>query len=611
MAVIRIPAFGGMIPRLGSRLLPDTAAVEAVNCKLWSKEARPWNALLTANEPSKTGTIKSIYLFGTSPQYWLHWNEDVDVARAPIAGDTTERTYFTGTDAPRVTNATLVNTGAGTDYPKDSYLLGVPIPAAAITAALGAGGSGTPRAVRYVYTYVTGMGEEGPPAAASNEVTALPGQTVNLSGMSVAPAGDYNITAKRIYRLNTGSSDSVYQFLAEVAIGTTTYADSTLDQNLGEALETAAWIAPPSGMKGIIALPNGILAGFVDNIVCFCEPYYPHAWPVAYQVTLDFPIVAIGAYGTSVVAATVANPYVIYGSTPGAMQASKIPEFHGCVSKRGLVSLRSGVVFPTSNGLVLVNNPNAATKITEAIMSRDEWQALYPDTIVAAVHDGRYFAWYETGLVNGVMTGGGFVLDPDNIGAGITKLNFLARAAHTDHETGKLYVLTDSSGTNLIRQWEGSTSKLDLDWKSKPFVLREPVNMAFARVSADFSQNLTADESAACESERSTALSTNQATIDAGDILGAVGDAPIGEYELAGDNLVDVPSCDPSQSMAFTLYAADEQGVMVERLSKTITSNRAFSLPRGYESTEFQVRAVGQIPIKEIALATSEEELHG
>ena len=48
-------------------------------------------------------------------------------------------------------------------------------------------------------------------------------------------------------------------------------------------------------MKGLIALPNGVFAGFTGKRICFSEPFLPHAWPVAYRITLEEEIVSIAA----------------------------------------------------------------------------------------------------------------------------------------------------------------------------------------------------------------------------------------------------------------------------------------------------------------------------
>ena len=43
------------------------------------------------------------------------------------------------------------------------------------------------------------------------------------------------------------------------------------------------------------AVANGVFAGFTGKRFCLSEPYLPHAWPIAYRITLEEDIVAIGA----------------------------------------------------------------------------------------------------------------------------------------------------------------------------------------------------------------------------------------------------------------------------------------------------------------------------
>src|SRR4030065_637205 len=61
MASIAISNFVGEMPRASTRLLPENAAQVATNCKLWSRELRPWRDFSTVNNPIKTGPIKTIY----------------------------------------------------------------------------------------------------------------------------------------------------------------------------------------------------------------------------------------------------------------------------------------------------------------------------------------------------------------------------------------------------------------------------------------------------------------------------------------------------------------------------------------------------------------------
>lgn len=137
--------FIGEAPRIAPELLPDNAAQVADECRFLSGNLQAWYDWSTVTGIVKNGYINTVYLM--NGQYWLHWTDDeldydigaVDVARGPVAGDTTEFTIFTGTDGPRWTNVNLatdepppggVNSG---EYPYVSYLLGVPAPSAAPT----------------------------------------------------------------------------------------------------------------------------------------------------------------------------------------------------------------------------------------------------------------------------------------------------------------------------------------------------------------------------------------------------------------------------------------------------------------------------------------------
>ena len=79
----------------------------------------------------------------------------------------------------------------------------------------------------YVYTYVSAYGEEGPPSAASTVVTTDDNQTVNLSDLQTSTnKSNSNLSKKRIYRSNTGSNTTAFQFVTELSLSTTTYTDT-------------------------------------------------------------------------------------------------------------------------------------------------------------------------------------------------------------------------------------------------------------------------------------------------------------------------------------------------------------------------------------------------
>jgi hypothetical protein len=472
--LVKAEQFGGVAPKIAPRLLPPTAAQIAVNCKLGSGSLRPWKVPLFVQAPTKTGTKQSLFLY--TNQYWFHWLTDVNAVKCPIAGDTWERVYYTGDGVPKMTANDIAVQGGGTNYPNNSYTLGVPAPAASPSAA--ATGTITNTDVTmietraYIYTYVSAYGEEGAPCLASATIDVAPGQSVNLSSMSAAPSGSFNIATKRIYRTNTGDTTTAYQFVAEIPVSNTTYSDTIASAALGEVLPSLDWDMPPASLSGLIALPNGSLAGFYGNQLCFSEPYQPHAWPIKYRMPTDYPLVAIGAFGTSILVTTTGMPYVVTGLEPGSMTSEKAEKGEACVSKRGLVDMGYAVVYPGPDGLWIAG-PGILQKATDKIMARDDWQSFNPSSITGCLFDGKYIGFYNNG------TPGAFVFDP--ITQDFTTTDIYATAVFLVQATGKLYLQIG----NDINQWDAGATAKTYTWHSKQFQMNRSLSMSAAKVIAD------------------------------------------------------------------------------------------------------------------------------
>jgi hypothetical protein len=102
----------------------------------------------------------------------------------------------------------------------------------------------------YVCTFVNNYGAEGPPSPPSNEVEWRSGQTVQLDGLPAVPAGNYNITWRRIYRVNTGSSTNTeYQFVTELAVVQNQVAISDITQANPVVVTTQAVHGLTTGME--------------------------------------------------------------------------------------------------------------------------------------------------------------------------------------------------------------------------------------------------------------------------------------------------------------------------------------------------------------------------
>jgi hypothetical protein len=480
MTILRTTGFNGTSPRTDPRLLPDNSATVAVNTKLQTGTIKPYKSTAQVSSLSKSGTIQSIYRFGEGvvgdASYWFHWTTDVNVVKGPLSDDPYERTYFTGDGVPKMTTNAIALTG-GTNYPMNSYRLGLPAPASFATA--GVTGTATDEASLaetrvYTYTYVTALGEEGPPAAPSNAVDIKLGQSIALSGLSVAPAGGYNTATKRIYRSVQGSSGAGYLFVAEIPVANTTFTDNVLAENLGEPLVSLEWDPPPSDLSGLCLMANGIMAGFSGKDICFSVPFVPNAWPISYRLQSDHKIVGISSFGISLFVGTDSFPYIITGTDPEGMSMVKSSSRQACVSKRSIVDMGGGVFYASPDGICLADGTGIRL-LTQQLLTKDEWQAYKPESISATQIDGRYFAFYNNGTTQGCL-----ILDNTGDGAQLWNSNVYHTALYNDVKTDSLYLATSGS----VQKWDSSVNLLAYQWKSKVFELAKPENMGVGQVLA-------------------------------------------------------------------------------------------------------------------------------
>lgn len=469
--MISISNFGGMMPRQNAAMLPNAAAQIARNCKLWHGDLRPLKSAKSIHAPVPLArAIKSIYRMGMSlpeTQYWLTWTSDVDVARGIVAGDTAERTYFTGDGVPKVTNLQMATQG-GNSYPVNAYTLGVPAPTQAATCVPSA--SAVPAETRvYIWTYVSAWGEEGAPSPPT-KVTVSENGSVQLGQLVPAPAGNYNIAAKRIYRSQqTSSGTAIYQFVREIPDATTEFNDTLLATELGEELATLSFAMPPPTLTGLVALPNGIMAGFSGYDLFFCEPNLPYAWPEKYRLTADYPIVGLGVFGSSLLVCTKGTPYLVTGMHPDSMSMERIELDQACVSKRSIVSIGGAVMYASPDGLVNVG-VGGSRVVTESLYTREEWQALRPESIEGYFHDGKYV---------GLYAGGGFILNSLE-DASLTMFDEAVTAGYVDAVSDALYFAIDG----VIRKFNDGDDK-EYTWRSKKFLFSARPGPGCARIDAD------------------------------------------------------------------------------------------------------------------------------
>ena len=484
MPILTVNKFSGVAPRVSpNKLAPEMAQV-ATNVRLLGGTLASWKQPITVLPNVPVGSKTSIYRYSqnltSDTQYWFTWAEDVDVVKSAIAGDTTERTYFTGASmGARMTESTLALTG-GTTYPVKSYPLGIPAPTAVPVATAQVQGDTTSYVETrfYVYTFVSYLGEEGPPSAVSNQLDVYTvGATTRLSGLQTTPPAGYQgyLSAKRIYRTLVGSAATEFQLVDEIPLSQATFDDNKPGTSLGEVIPTTTWTPPPAGAFGITQMANGITLLFKGYDIYPSEAYVPYAYPVGYQQSVDYPIVGGKAIGTSAVILTTGQPYLLTGSDPSAMSLVKLESPQACVSKRSIAAADGGVLYASPDGLIFVTVTGQVTNVTAQLFTRDEWQALVPSSINGYFHDGRYYGFYNTGTVRR-----GFIFDPAQGAGAFVFTDLYATAGYSDLLQDALYLQV---GGNIVK-WNTDAARMSYTWRSAIFELPSPINPACAQVTA-------------------------------------------------------------------------------------------------------------------------------
>lgn len=598
MPQLQIMGFDGLVPRMSPTMLGDNQAQIATNVKLYSRELRYWRGNTWAATPA-LGNVQTIYKYYTSGDpAWLAWDKDVDVVRSPITDNVDYRIYYTGDGVPKKTNASLALSGLG-PYPAGSLNLGVSAPEAGPTAVRQGGANydvATAETRIYVYTKISTFGsitEQSAPSPTSTQVTVYSGDSVDLTGFPTTQVEGENITALRIYRSVTGATTDSYLFVKEIPFGTASTSDTLSVAELGESLPTLGWDAPPDDLAGLVALPNGSLAGFSGNTVYFSEPYYPHAWPTAYALNIPDRIIGLGVYAMSVVVMTDRNPYIISGSGPGSFSVERVPMLEPCVSKRSITSDQMGVLYASPNGLVGIG-PSVRAVVTSQLFRRDEWQARQPSLIAGAILDGRYFAIYPTATASQQA----MVISRDDIPA-LSNIDINATAVHVDSRTAALY-FADATDGRIYEADADDLNPLNYLWRSKRFVLPHAATWSALKLDGVYSD---VEEVNAYNAEVQQTIDANK-LIFAQPLQGALNEAPLNARDINGSILANVPPLAEIRTAKVTLYA---EGTKFAELD--VTSFSPVRIPP-FKARDVEIEIEGNINVRSIRLATTVSELY-
>lgn len=578
MARLNLIQLSGEIPRMLPRLLPDGAAQYAANVRLEDGGLTPIRqARSVATVNGTPGQIKTIYKW---LDQWLSWPGIVNCAPGPVAED---RLYYTGDGAPKM----LVS---GTVYP-----LAMPTPG--VLTATVSGSATDPNVITrlYVHTWVSQFGEESLPSVVSNEVNWQAGQTVTLSGFTAPPAGR-GITRERIYRSVTSASGATdLYFIAERDVSTATFVDTIDNSAIGEPLPSRYYNPPPDGLQGLISIPNGMMLGFIGKDLYFCEPWQPHAWPESYMLHLDYNIVALGYVGNQIVVLTDGRPYIVTGTTPDTMQEERVKVNYPCINARGVVDLGSAIVYPTNDGLAIVDG-SLPRIVSETLITKKEWESYNPQAFVAGQYNSRYMASYSYQDYDGTILNGTFIIDLSGETPFLMRYKNQADAFYFDLAESELYLLM---GVNVFAYDSPGQINEIMNWRSKEFY---DIPRNYSCIYIQGSDGLTPEQAKARQNDYNDMLSANATVFSKPSICGELDGAAIGAYAINAD-LMQHPTA--PQFATVNIYADDK---LVATVSKM---NQMVRLGSGYLARKWEVEVMGTASVEQITLATSPRELFG
>lgn len=576
--MLRIANFSGEIPRLIPRLLPENAAQVAYNTKLENGALTPMRRGRHVKTMAKV--CRTIYL--NDQGEWMGWPGYVDVAPAPIADN---RLYVTGDGAPKVIDK-------GVTYP-----LAVPRPQNKLTAVV-QGGQPDPSLssrVLYTYTYVTVLDEESEPAPLGDAVLWSNGMDILVHGVEAPPQGR-SIDRMRLYRSQTSDAGETALYLIyEGPVSTTPFLHAAGNFPNMEPIQSLNYHAPPDELRGLRAMPNGIMVAFSGKKVYFSEPYRPHAWPEQYVLKTDYDIVGLGVFGSSVAILTNGQPYVASGIHPSAMAMERLRVNMPCVSARGIVDLGYAVAYPSHEGLVTITQ-QGANLVSKQLLTRDQWQQMNPFSFVAGHYSGRYLCSYDYADATGAAHRGILVLDLTGEQPFIVRSNDDGDAMFSEIGTGALYLLRNGQD---IWEWDCPTEPYGEQlWRSKRFVL--PGHTNFSTILVEAEDILTDFQRQAAKARIEAVREKNRELMASGKTGGTIGETAMGLLAIGASRL---KPAEDEFNLGITVYADGKYVTTVYDV------NTPVRLPGGFLATTWEIEVRGSLQVTAISLAHSPSEL--
>jgi hypothetical protein len=473
---IHIAQFAGERPIVAEHLLPENYATKTINARHEGGSLIPIKDLAITPAVVDSDTASwCIYPFDKTKE--ITRSDEADFVRGPLANDAWRRVYSTGSELPpqlhyMVSGGIMVSTvNLGIKKP--------PMPTVPTEWQLAVPPSPDDQVVRCAYyvTSVTARGEESEPSETTVIINRWDGAAIPVT---LGASNDVRADKRRLYRSEGGG---VFNLVVEVPVANTGVSDDVISRRLGAPCTSESYNEPSEKMQGLTMVGNGFMAGFFDNTLCFCEPYYPHAWPIDYQYSFHDEIVGIAVISGAIVVTTTGSPWMVMGSHPSSMNPVKLDLRVGNLSRRGMVDMGSFALYPSTEGLVMASNSGMQI-VSQDIISRSQWLSLDPASFNAFRYRGQYLCFSSIGAFIFDLKYGIFPLEV----TGNSADRVLSGYYQTDEDT--LYLLIEHSDlTKSIYKFDSGSNK-ELFWTSREFIMDRKGVISSCRIDGDESATI-------------------------------------------------------------------------------------------------------------------------
>jgi hypothetical protein len=215
--------------------------------------------------------------------------------------------------------------------------------------------------------------------------------------------------------------------------------------------------------------------------------------------------------------------------------------------------------------------------------------------MVVVIYQNMYLAFYSSGSVNAALV----ITRGDN--PPLVTLQISATCVFIDGATANVYYV--NSADNKIYLLDSDTvNNIFFEWKSKKFVLPNPINFAAFKLQADWNY---IDDVSSYNAVVAGIVAANQTIWASGvPLQGIVNASLVNDMAVNGSILTPIPTAADVRNVNVIINADDAQ-----LYGDGVTSQEPVRLPAANKNYVYEIKLTGNAPIRQFRMATGIGEL--